>query len=525
MQNRFSIALKSLFVLTTLCFAFAGSTRSAFFQESRRSVDPINSDSRSVKPGAYFALVIGINDYSHLKKLSTAVSDANAIAQLLHDKYGFDVKLIHNATRDQIKEALGEYRRSLDPDASLLIYYAGHGMYDEAADKAYWLPADARNDDTTRWIIADDITTDIKVIPARHVLVISDSCYSGVLTREASPSFSPRDRERFIEKMMAGRSRTLMASGGKEPVADGGGAGHSVFADALIKGLAEYDASQFSAEELFDAYVRERVGGRSDQTPEYSVIRNSGHDSGDFVFERESANAAKPANGFAVEEGGVRDDRTPASSTGAEKAAIELSSTAGIPRMVSDLRLRFNQARDAFPQSGPASFNDVKKDVLALLERDPKNGTGWYFSGEIKRISNPSLFTSKSCVIPAALAANREGLDSYESDFYRYLDIEKSLPASETGGDSSAEICYERPSGFCPQRTAWINHLLANDLFAEAAETKDRKAKSERLRSALELAERAAKLYSDPSQHPGFEQCTSTTVLISEAQQKLSARR
>ena len=102
MQNRFSIALKSLFVLTTLCFAFAGSTRSAFFQESRRSVDPINSDSRSVKPGAYFALVIGINDYSHLKKLSTAVSDANAIAHLLHDKYGFDVKLIHNATRDGV---------------------------------------------------------------------------------------------------------------------------------------------------------------------------------------------------------------------------------------------------------------------------------------------------------------------------------------------------------------------------------------------------------------------------------------
>lgn len=525
MRNRRSIISIFVVVVAVSGLAFAGVPGSALLQESRRSVDPIKSDSRSVKSGTYFALVIGINKYTHLKSLSTAISDVDAIARLLHDKYGFDVKLIHNATRDQIKEALGEYRRSLDPDASLLIYYAGHGMYDEAADKGYWLPADARNDDTTRWIIADDMTTDIKVIPARHVLVISDSCYSGVLTREASPSFSPRDRERFIEKMMVGKSRTLMASGGKEPVADGGAQGHSVFADALIKGLTEYDASKFSAEELFDAYVRESVGGRSDQTPEYSVIRNSGHDSGDFVFERETADAAKSSKGFVVEEGGAPDKGAEISSARREKSAIEVKSPTEDRRTVDDLRLRFNQARDAFPQAGPASFDDVRKDALALLERDPQNGTGWYFSGEIKRITNPSLFTSKSCVIPDALAVNRAGLDAYESDFYRYLDIEKSLPPSETGGDSSAEICYERPSGFCPQRTAWINHLLANDLFAEAVVTKDREAKSEKLRSALELAERAAKLYSDPSQHPGFAQCTSTTVLISEAKQKLSARR
>jgi hypothetical protein len=77
-----------------------------------------------------------------------------------------------------------------------------------------------------------------------------------------------------------------MASGGNEPVEDGGGGGHSVFANALLRGLRQMDERVFTAEELFFRFVKEPVAGKSDQTPEYSPIRNSGHDTGDFVFIR-----------------------------------------------------------------------------------------------------------------------------------------------------------------------------------------------------------------------------------------------
>ncbi len=86
--------------------------------------------------------------------------------------------------------------------------------------------------------------------------------------------------------MLEGRSRTLIASGGDEPVADGGEGGHSVFAGALLRGLAQTEREVFTAEELFYGYIREPVAGRSDQTPEYNPLRNSGHESGDFVFFR-----------------------------------------------------------------------------------------------------------------------------------------------------------------------------------------------------------------------------------------------
>ncbi len=114
---------------------------------------------------------------------------------LFKEAYGFETKLLLNATRQQIMSALYSYRRALEPDANLFIYYAGHGVNDKDADKAYWLPVDATLDDNSNWIIADEITTALKVIPAKHVLIVSDSCYSGTLTRGLGESL-PRPSER-----------------------------------------------------------------------------------------------------------------------------------------------------------------------------------------------------------------------------------------------------------------------------------------------------------------------------------------
>ncbi len=39
--------------------------------------------------GRYHALVIGNNEYQHVRNLTTAVGDADAVATLLEEKYGF----------------------------------------------------------------------------------------------------------------------------------------------------------------------------------------------------------------------------------------------------------------------------------------------------------------------------------------------------------------------------------------------------------------------------------------------------
>src|SRR5262249_28630858 len=155
-----------------------------------------------------------------------------------------------------------------------------------------WATA-AQADNAANWMMADDITSGIRFIQAKHILVASDSCYSGGLTRDVGPVFTPQERDRYLEKMEAGRSRTLLASGGNEPVSDSGGGSHSVFTAALLRGLEGIAPDTFTAHELFANYIGIPVSGRSQQTPQYSFIRNSGHDSGDFVFFRRT----KPARG------------------------------------------------------------------------------------------------------------------------------------------------------------------------------------------------------------------------------------
>lgn len=264
-------------------------------QDQRGFGQTANSAS-AVANGSYYALVIGIDDYpAPMRRLKTAVNDARAVGQMLHDRYGFQVQLFvdADATRSNILNVLNaRYRNSLAPSDNLLIYYAGHGYYDRDADKAYWLPVDAESSLSANRISADDLTTAIRALPARHVLVVSDSCYSGGLSRDADEPSRAGGNPALVNRELRYRSRTLMASGGNEPVSDSGDSGHSVFANAVLRALDRAEDPMFTAIDLFYSSIRRQVAGRSSQVPEYSTIRNSNDDDGDFVFVRGPSIAA-----------------------------------------------------------------------------------------------------------------------------------------------------------------------------------------------------------------------------------------
>jgi hypothetical protein len=268
----------------------AGSVASA---KPNRGFEAAPADQGPVAPGNNYALVIGIDDYpAPLAKLRTAVNDAQGFAALLSGKYGFQVTTLINqdATRDKILQAVTHFRKSLEENDSFLIYYAGHGTYDRGTDKGYWLPVDADPDPliTSHDISADDLTTEVRGLAARHVIIISDSCFSGDLSRDAG-DLSPSDgSQAYIRRMQRAPSRTLMASGGDEPVSDSGSQGHSVFAALLLQAMQSRSGQAFTGDDLF-ASIRKSVLARSGQSPQYSSLRDSirpsaSLDTGDFVF-------------------------------------------------------------------------------------------------------------------------------------------------------------------------------------------------------------------------------------------------
>jgi len=233
--------------------------------------------------GNFVALIIGNDKYQHLPALKTATADATALAALLETRYGFRTKVLKNATRRDILAALAGLRSSLKYDDNLLIYYAGHGQLDEITERGYWLPVDAEADNPANWVSNADVTDMLKALPSRAVLVIADSCYAGTLTRSiVTPAPPGADRRAFLERVSGKRARTVLASGGLEPVADSGGGKHSVFSKALIDILSEND-QVIDAQSLF-APIRQRVVLNAEQTPEYADVRLAGHEGGEFIF-------------------------------------------------------------------------------------------------------------------------------------------------------------------------------------------------------------------------------------------------
>src|SRR5215471_17002783 len=133
----------SQIVTAAVCVTLSLHCYTLYGQHTTRGVvdgDKSPMDPGKLEPGTYYALVIGNNNYKYLTKLQTAVNDAKDVAQTLHDTYGFSVKVLYDATRDDILTALVEYRKALPVRSNLLIYYAGHGYEDRVAESAYWLP-------------------------------------------------------------------------------------------------------------------------------------------------------------------------------------------------------------------------------------------------------------------------------------------------------------------------------------------------------------------------------------------------
>lgn len=117
----------------------------------------------------------------------------------------------------------GARGRSAD---SVFVYYAGHGYQMDDTGMGYWIPVDGSVKTAAQWISNTDISRLLGAIPARQLMLVSDSCFSGTLAREHNPEIAAVTPGEVLRK----RSVLVLSSGGEEPVSDEGKDGHSIFA-------------------------------------------------------------------------------------------------------------------------------------------------------------------------------------------------------------------------------------------------------------------------------------------------------
>ncbi len=237
--------------------------------------------------GRYHALVIGNNDYLYETDLKTATNDARAVAEILEQQYGYQVQLLIDATREQMIQAFAQLQKNLGEDDNLLIYYAGHGVLRDDGQKGYWLPVDARPDQPETWLANDHITDFVSAMRARHVLVMADSCYSGALSGTAIRPLPEEASDQDLLFISRVRARTVLTSGGLEPVADNSDGKHSLFARALLTALKENDGLMEGYriyKNVREIMARDPLAATLRQVPEYSALSRAGHEGSEFFF-------------------------------------------------------------------------------------------------------------------------------------------------------------------------------------------------------------------------------------------------
>lgn len=232
--------------------------------------------------GRRIALLVGNNDYkAPIPPLETPIADTEKIADILHRRFGYDVRVVKNAGQKETIDALNKIAADTAPDDSVLLFYAGHGYLMEDIGMGFWIPTDASVKTAKGWLSNQDIAKLLTAIKARQLILISDSCYSGTLTKEDKVSL---DASAKPEDILQRRSVVVLSSGGDEPVSDEGKDGHSIFAYTLIKTLES--TGNLTAGAKVWKTVHGGVSKEYPQEPQYGAVVSAGHVAGgDYLFQ------------------------------------------------------------------------------------------------------------------------------------------------------------------------------------------------------------------------------------------------
>ncbi|MEP3387503.1 MAG: caspase family protein [Reichenbachiella sp.] len=230
--------------------------------------------------GKYYALLMGIQNYedSTFIDLDNPINDVKKLREVLVNDYAFsdeNVNLVLDATREDIMNSLDHLSEVVTPNDNVLIFYAGHGIWDDESEIGYWLPSNAKAGKKAAWFRNSSLRDYIKEIDSKHTLLIADACFSGSIFKSRSVLVGA---DMATNKMHELPSRKAMTSGTLTAVPD-----RSVFLKYFLDRLEKNDQPYLAASQLFSSF-RIAVMNNSEATPQYGVVQNAGDEGGDFIF-------------------------------------------------------------------------------------------------------------------------------------------------------------------------------------------------------------------------------------------------
>lgn len=165
--------------------------------ESKQAIaaSPISSVAEAVPPTSSvpasalvqtYALLVGVSEYDYCATLPNPVSDVRALDKDLRETYGVETSLLLNPDRQTFLKALYDLAKMpSEPNSQLLVFFAGHGWFDETVRKGYIALKDSRmlvDDPFGDTLVAHEVIRSIlERLDNPHVLLMLDSCFGGTL--------------------------------------------------------------------------------------------------------------------------------------------------------------------------------------------------------------------------------------------------------------------------------------------------------------------------------------------------------
>ncbi|MBN1262388.1 MAG: caspase family protein [Anaerolineae bacterium] len=182
---------------------------------------------RQVLPN-HHGLIIGVGNYEHPRfaNLPATERDAQALIDVLTDPAygGYPPENVHaitgpEATAANIGAAMEFLSHASTPDATVLIYFSGHGgrIYEHENWHTYLCPREANPDDLSNTAIpSDQFSAALSAIPARRMIVILDACHAGgsaeIKAANGARIWKSGLPEYYYDALSQGSGRVVIAS-------------------------------------------------------------------------------------------------------------------------------------------------------------------------------------------------------------------------------------------------------------------------------------------------------------------------
>ena len=253
----------------------------------QKRLEELSKIAERVSFGTYKVLLVANERYMDLADLKTPHEDARLVGSIFESKFGAEVEYLIDSNRSELLSTLGKYRQELGPEDNFILYYAGHGVYDEELEVGYWQLSDAEADEDYSWVETDRVSRTLSAFKSRNAMIIADSCYSGSVVRGTS-AVGDVSNLSAIKSLNAKKSRVAITSGGLQPVLDvAGSSENSSFAKnfaAALENVHGPTPASVLFNDLRTAVSTETAAWGFEQVPEFAPLYRAGHDGGDFIL-------------------------------------------------------------------------------------------------------------------------------------------------------------------------------------------------------------------------------------------------